>query len=725
MGKRFSEKTASVLIVEPNATARSVLAEAVKWLGFQEVQSMDSVKAALGYFEVECVDWIITPLSASEQVNALHLLEVFARYPHLAHVRMSLLLEEGEQLCLPQAFELGLLSWHKRTFTKDSLKADLTEFIKVFQTHEWNETLTASTFLAQICREQGLAKSLLALYENLYEQYSENPTVLLKLAEAQFLNNKREQGKITLGQAQLLDIAGWQEAAKTHLIEGETPTPDLGVRTCVIVDSDEGVHKTLQELLQKNGATECIAFTDGEAALTWCNTNPPPDLILQEWRIPKLSGPYLIQRVRQRGFQTVPIVILSSLVTKQDSALLSEMTVANVIQKPLDEAIFLKALVYTLQQERHPTLHRTLERKIHQHLMANEKEEAQKLRVKVDLDPAAGDGLKKFLEALFYFYDDRFELARTSVVAALQAHAEQVKAFNLLGRCLVKLRDFEGACKCFKKAQSLSPKNIERLCELASAQAEMGETAAASESLGAAKELDQGNKQITEGEGKIAIQTGDMEKARELLMQLGSLTGLVSDMNNSAVALIRCGQFESGVSLYQRTLDALPQKQLDVRMRVLYNLGLAHARKSQVNEALEILEQVPPSPDFPVQAKIRSLRTKLRKARDEGTDLNLITAADTDQGGIGARSSTQSGLGNSSQNPDSNVGEVSDMELRSNSTTSILVEARAGERCCHLIFRAIEPLDALFQGLLENPPPFKERAAIERQASHGADRLLT
>ncbi len=709
----FVEKKAKVLIVEHNSTSRSVISDVVKGLGFSNIQSMDTAKAALGFLEVEAVDWVLLPLSAAEQVNALHLLEIFSRNPHLARVRMSLFLDDGEQLCLPQFFELGLLSWHRRQFTKDSLKTDLSRLIERFTTFNGDQTLISADILREQLKETKSFKSILSLFESLHNFYPENKWVHIGLAEAQFLNGRKEAGRIALGQMQLLGLDGWESIAKEHLAEGEQPVPDLGIRTCVIVDSDDAVQKAITTVLNQSSVTNVHCFSEGESAMAWLQSNPPPDMLMQEWRIPKISGPLFLQRVRQAGLHNIPIVIVSSLVNKNDTNLLSEMGVANVITKPVDSKDFLHTCVSTLLQEKVPTLHRTLERKIHGYLLDGNPEEAQKLNFKVQSDPTASQGFKKYIEALIAYYNGRTEMARTLVVEALQHGAEQVKAVNLLGRCLAKLRDFAGASKCFKKAQMLSPKNIERLCELADCQTEMGDLAAAAETIDQAKTLDAKNENVTESESKLALHKGEIAKARELLMQLGSLAGLVSDMNNTAVSHIRCGEFNEGIVLYQRTIDALPENQVEVKLRVQYNFALAYARQEKLPDSLKVLDSMVKDADFPIQAKIFSLRSRLANAIETKTPLKLSAVSN-------AESTTDEATAKAlSTDP----AEVEKQEITR--ATEVLIEAHPGQRCCHLIFHPVEPLDALFVGLRANAPNFKPRAAIERQDGMGLERMMS
>lgn len=62
----FKEKTAKILVVETSLSARSAISDSLKALGFSDIQTMDSLKAALGYLEVETVHWVLSPLLIGE-----------------------------------------------------------------------------------------------------------------------------------------------------------------------------------------------------------------------------------------------------------------------------------------------------------------------------------------------------------------------------------------------------------------------------------------------------------------------------------------------------------------------------------------------------------------------------------------------------------------------------------------------------------------------------------
>ena len=186
----FESKKGTVVIVESNSSARSVISEVVKSIGFGSVESMDSAKSALGYFEVESANWLLISLFANDSINCLHLMQIFTEFPKFQNLRVSLFLSEDEMCVAPKAYELGCLSHHSKDFTKDGLKAEFNSLLERLKENAWNETLTASRYLIDYFKKSGQKPPLLRLTESLYRRFPKINTTLVNLSEAQFLNDK-------------------------------------------------------------------------------------------------------------------------------------------------------------------------------------------------------------------------------------------------------------------------------------------------------------------------------------------------------------------------------------------------------------------------------------------------------------------------------------------------------------------------------------------------------
>lgn len=701
MSKAILDKSARVLVVETNSTARATLSEVLKENGFKDIQLMDSVKSALGYLEVEKAEWVISPVLADQPLNAMHLLSVFAKHSHFDNTRMSLLIESKDQSCLTKAFELGLLSFHQRPTSIESARAEIRNLLSELSKHNGDEVFVSADYLTTFLRNQNQSKSFLSLQGTLFDLYPDHLPFLLSLAEGHFMNGDPNSGKQALGRAKLMKIEGWEQVAQQFIDESEVIQPDLGVREAIILEPDDAVRKQICELLQCNSTAKLHTFEQAEEALAFCEKNPNIDLVLQEWKIPGLGGANFLQRLRKTTRATLPVLVVSSLVTKSDMVLLDEMGVANVIEKPVQEKDFLTTLVQTIQQEYAPTTFDALERKIHQNLKLGREDRAEKYWQKLQSNQVFPKCSQTYLNALFAFHENKFLRAKELLFEAIKQGAEPVKAFNLLGRTLAKLNDFSGACKCFQKAQQLSPKNVERLCEIASCQTELSQFSTAKQTIEKAKKLDGSSRLTAVSELKLALKSGDNKEAKRLLSETKAQSELVAEMNNLAVTYVLAGQFEKGKTLYTSTLEAIDAKEQELRGRVLYNLALAHARNKDLQTAKSLLDSFRWDASFEVSKKAKSLQIRLENAiRD---DLPLIFVNSDNSAGTDAHEHIE-------------IETLAGNAAKTNAT-------RGNVRCCHKIFKAVEGTDPKWAVIANDAPKFNTRSAIERQDSLGIERL--
>ncbi len=189
---KFQDKSARVILVDSSGAVRQLLSEVSKSVGFNNSQAVATIQDAHSILETEDVDWIIVPLAADQEVNGLHTLRMMIIFTELKNVRVSLLLDEKETWCLPKAFEYGLLSYHNKPFTKDSLTKDFEEFLRVFEAQEWNGTKTSAEYLRKYLRSSNTPNDLLHLEKTLLEMYPGSPTQLLNLAHAQHLTGQSD-----------------------------------------------------------------------------------------------------------------------------------------------------------------------------------------------------------------------------------------------------------------------------------------------------------------------------------------------------------------------------------------------------------------------------------------------------------------------------------------------------------------------------------------------------
>ncbi len=725
--RSFEKRDLIVAAIDSSGAARQLLTDVIKAAGFTSVSGMTSVKDVIERLEVEEVDWVILPMG-DEAENGLSFLKLCTLHPKLRSTKVTLLADEKDKELLGTAFELGLISYFDKPFTKDSLANDLGQFMGLMEQNKWNETLTSAEYLRRYLREGDLYAEWIQFEKSLQSLFPGDPQILCYLAEPLSKSGRTDEAKGALRQALLLDSSFQTKVqeltdkffgAGATLKVGESEKENvLSIESVVIVDSDESIRNSVKAIFAELGVTAVHDFDNGETALAHIKENPNPGIIIQEWRLPKVTGPLFIQRAITEGAPATPFVVLSSLVKPEDFPLIKEMGVASLANKPLDRSAFLKNIVYTIQQERLPTEHSTKERKIRSLIKAKKKSEAQKLIEEFMAEPSVSPPQRKLIEAEWYFFVNEHEKCRDACIEVIKTSGDSIIALNLLGKSLMMLRDFSAALKCMKKAQSLSPMNIERLCAIAEAHTELGQKEEAAAAINQASDIDPDSKVVAESKVSLAMASGNTEEARKLMGKLDSLDGIVAYMNNKAVALAKCDLLEEGIDQYRKTLEALPDNAGPIKAQVLYNFALAYARSGDLEEAKitgQLALSAKPKPSL--KAKIDSLVQRLKKAIESGEDfhfLELQKAAPSNVDLTAKADKSEKGESGAQEEP---VFSDNDVKIAA-------VLAKRGDLGCFMIYKCDRNLDPRAKKLLATIPRFSVRETITRNETMGADRLL-
>lgn len=727
----FEQKTRMVVAVESSGAVRQLLSEMLKMQGFTVIQAVPTIQDAIAVMEIEDVGWVVSPLACDSDPNGFGLLKLCTFYPQLKDTRVTFLAEESEMDLLGVAFEHGLLSWIKKPFNKDTLSSELNELVEVLKNNEWNTVITAAHYLRKLLTEKQRYSERLDFERKLIKLYPNEGDLMVNLIEP-FL--KLEQTRDAKKVVKRIKTFWPEKAEKADKIfagayippeegtEGSSDSEEpaeamssdddldniLDLNVCLIVDPSDEDGQKIEEALKESGAKEIIRFTDGEAAYNWMRNNEEPSIIVQEWRIPQITGPIFVQRVRNEGNFSVPIFVHTNIIDDSDEFLLKEMGVAKVLPKPLNKREFMRALLWAIQQERSPSETISYERKIRQALNDNKTSEAKTLLAKYEQDPNATHGNKLLMSAEVAYHEKKYAEARDLAVSSLKAEGDSIFILNLLGKILMQLGNFMASLQCFQKAQSLSPLNIERICAMADINNELGDKKESDSSLEEARDIDNNSNKILVTEAKIAATNGDSEKAKAIISQLDSLQTFVAYMNNKAVVFARCGRASEAIEIYQKAIASLPDGHADVRSTIQYNLGLAHVRQESVEEAIEALNKAIEVPNTKVYGKAKALHARLEKAHKLGKKITISPSSDA----VTPNHKEAHG----SSNSQSSEGK-SDGELEST------ISATRGEICCYLLYQDNSDSE-IAQALVANTPKFKPRKAIEREASMGFEKSM-
>ncbi len=721
MANPFSDKkTCKVLAVDASGPVRQMMADTLRSaLGFEMAEGRSTILEAMQHLETEKVDWIIIPLSADQPANGMHLLKVCSEHPQLKKTRISIFLDQEEQYVIPLAFSLGLLSWHSKPFTKDTYGEELKTLFLRMEQDQYKDQLTAAHYFRLYLSSKSLFSMQLALEKGLLEIFPGDPDILINMAEPLHKLGKTDAAKTTLLQARLLDekkaddvsgaakkLFGEPLPALTEMPAGENV---LGLGTCLIIDSDDSVRSIAKDIFTKLGVTDIADFAGGEEAWAYISkAEKEPSLILMEWKIPGITGPLLLQRIRQHGFCNVPIIVMSSLIQADDMPLVKEIGISNIVRKPIRREDFLPTLVWTIQQERMPTEHQTMERKVRSAIKANKKDIYEPILQRFLADPTVLPGKKKLVEAELAYQRADYLGARNLSIDSIKLSGDSILALNVLGKSFMRLKDYVSAQKCFEKAQKLSPVNIERLCNLAEVKTELGDNSGATKDLEKAKTLDPDAQIVKEAEVRVALATGDTKSAKDLMKSIDALDGLISYMNNKAVSYAKVGFPKDAIEIYKKTAESIPDDQVDLVAIVNYNRALAVIKAGDLEAANTILGEIEKLPNNKVSKKSKSLSDRLTLSLKRGTEFKLKADEPTSKppnGGHGGPENSQEAT-----LEEQNLGLLGSVSIE------------RGDLCCYLLFNNPEKYDIRAESMLAKPPRFQFRATIEKVGLMGGEK---
>ena len=674
-----------VLVIESRVDMRTAIREALKAIGVPKTIVSSDVKEALGVLEVEdpVPDWIIANVEVdpNSKSNIYHLARILLEDQYLSKTRLSALVSEDYLSHIPALFEMGILSYHKKPLTKQSIQAEFESLFASLSKDWFEHALTSAGYLREYLAENEMFAELQKLENSLYRQFPHKGELLLKVAEAQYMSEDEEGMKQTLalgsllgdkfevGVRQLADLVGGMDSeVKVSLSQ------NLGIKTVVLVDQDSIITTQVAETLKANGAEVVHEFHDGEVAYEFLKKNTDVDLIVHEWKLPKISGHQLLQRIAGIKGIRAPVVIASSLLKEDDLLLLREMGVAQLIQKPFGNDVLLGEIINIGKNEKYPSDAKSVLRQLINAANKDDAKKAQELNSKLQaMKPPEHVLLSAAAHVAFAKKD--FLTARDKAMESFRMRGEEINTLNLLGKAFLKLGDNLSASKCFNRAQQMNPKNLERLCNLAEANANIGDMDNAEDAIAGAKNIDANSQQVGAAEAKVAINKGDTKRAKEALTKLESLQSVLTYMNNRGVYLAKDGKIDESIALYKTAADSLPNQNSHEAAIIFYNLGLACIRKNDLKDAIRFLEVVKEANSPEVFKKANSLKKRAQVALKENKKVELRTA--------------------------SSDGGVGDFDA------PLAIQGDIGEYCLHMIFDCGALKAEGVKKLLANPPKFK------------------
>ena len=612
------------MIIDPVGTMRPVLTSVLGDLGYRNVKGETSMKEALSSLQTGSFSWIVTYLSIREDISGMHLLRLCINNEELKETRISMFFDEAEFDYIPLAFSFGLLSWHLSPPTPKSLKQEIKDILTNLKQNEGDDTIVAHTSLRHHMMEAKKYSDLITLDLTFTQYDPNNAQYQLNMAESQYLTGDTASAGATLYQTKLSHpelTTRCDQLADEYLGRKLTDADQGGEpKIFLIIDHDESASKATETQLRKLKPSHIEIVEDGQAGIDYIKENQEDiDLIVTEWRIRKLPGPAFVQRVRSEISQTLPIIIHSSLIKKNDANLLKEVGVSTVIQKPIVEADFISTVLMELRQSANPSEVDTLSRKIFQLIKAGNIEQASTLAGRLFALKEVTEANCLPIQAEFLFHEKQYEEAKAKAMESIKISGPDVTNLNTLGKSCMALGEFESAMKCFDKAKAMSPDNLERLCMMANIEYDQEDKGKADELMEQASKIDKDAESVVRTKVDIMTKEGDTAGAKEILGSMDNVSNMISFWNNQAIAYARNDRLDQAYKTYERALESLPKSEEDLKTLVSYNFGLAYVRAGEYKRAKALLEQAAEEPMHRIYNKANSLLDRVEEAIHEGT----------------------------------------------------------------------------------------------------------
>ena len=758
MQQEFLDRKARVVICDESAHVRSMISEQIKKIGFKDVQGVGSVKAALNLMEVENdkLNWFISSISLDTKITGLNLLDLFLKHASFRHVRSTFIINDSEGLFLIKAYELGLLSHFSSNFTAESLRGELRTLITTIESYKGDFVQTSASFLRPALEEHEMKRDLLSLATSMADLYPEKAESFFNLGKAQLMVGNYKLGHNSLVQARLIDKGLMEEIE--HLINfyipkeeinsiGQvTPAQAIGLNRCMVVDPDSQIQKLLWGVVTKIGVPKVDLYQEPEEAWENLKEKENIDLLIQEWKLPKIGGHGFLQRFRKQGFLGVPVILLTDSVRDHDLPLLKEMGISQVVKKPIEKPDLTRAIIAAMREEQFPTQKKVLLRKITASLVSGQAKKALGFQRKLMEMHNVTEAEKLHVDAEFAFFEEKYEEAKNLGMKALKLGGDSLLLLNLIGKSFMRLRDFNAALKCLNRAQAFSPANISRLCSIAEVQIETGATGEAEKTINKAKKIDESSLEVTQSEAKLALVQGDFSRVKDLVSAMEDITGIVSFLNTKAVALSLAGKHEEALSLYQDTIKILPKERTAECAAVWYNMALAATKQNQLDVASGFLEKSLAFNEGKIHQKAKSLQARVVQARNSGQKVvlnssnaapNLVTTEQDNNllGQIGVTKDEDQGFTINYKEksvetkkpksvkppPDKNMPNADQINLIEET-----LDDQVGSRCCYGLFKATfqKDIEDSIAEILKKTPKYKKREVIKREASHGLEKTI-
>lgn len=377
----------------------------------------------------------------------------------------------------------------------------------------------------------------------------------------------------------------------------------------LVVDDDSAVAYLIEQLLNEIGVKTVKNLQSSVEA--WDEAMKEVyDLVILDWKIPEVSGLALLSRFRADDtYATVPILVISGFLSKEDLTILGEYLLTGFVEKPVQKGflhpkvseLYNESLWFKDKEERLLENFRDLEKED----ISDAVDSLEKLLKESNRPVPLGVIATKILIAGRHFED-----AERILNVLLKKSPDSILALHLLGKIKLLTKNYDQALELLKKAYTKSPKNLERLNLIGNANLQKLQYDEAQKYFDKALSVDDANKMAQEG---VKLVTNIKTYIKDQGVEQTPKT-LASLLNAIGISEVKKEAYEDAVEHYVAAITHINDTQVEAKVEL--NLGLAYLRWKRPQEALYHMEKaLKLNPAF---EKAQSLQKRIKTVIDKG-----------------------------------------------------------------------------------------------------------
>lgn len=350
------------------------------------------------------------------------------------------------------------------------------------------------------------------------------------------------------------------------------------IKSVLILDDDEVARNLIANHFERMGITNVQTVENAVDALEACKERRF-DFIVSDWKLQGMSGLAFFNRLRNLPeYRTIPLMVVSGFVDKDDFRLLQEFPCTSLVEKPFTRVIFQKCVESLVAESTWYGQNSTLIDAVLEAVKYDG--DKAELLIREITKKAPNPIPVVILAAKRLVKNDMLNPARKILELIVEKDDRCVPALSELGKILHMQGEHQRALDYLRAASKLSPHNIRRLCLLGEVELNLNDVEAAR--IFFAKALVADPDESTALAGMVVADNMSefvpVSTAKEISRNFASL------MNTLGITMVRNGQFSKGIEQYQSAMYFL-QKNED-NAKVAFNLGLGFLRWGKPKDAL-------------------------------------------------------------------------------------------------------------------------------------------